>query len=80
MKVIKVSPYDVNLCKLVMGESTLLWNNDWLKGKLIEDFPQDSVADKKVLENVGSMITFRETRAYMDASNELVKANEIKII
>lgn len=63
-----------------MGESILLWNNDWLKGKLLEDFPQDSVVDKNVLENVVSIITFRETRAYMDASNELVKANEIKII
>ena len=80
MKVIKVSPYDVNLCKLVMGESILLWNNDWLKGKLLEDFPQDSVVDKNMLKNVGSIIIFRETRVYMDASNELVKANEIKII
>ena len=80
MKVIKVSPYDVNLCKLVMGESILLWNNDWLKGKLLEDFPQDSVVDKNVLENVGSIITFRETRAYMDASNKLVEANKVKII
>ena len=79
-KMYKVSPYDVNLCKLVMGESTLLWNNDWLKGKLIEDFPQDSVADKNVLENVGSIITFRETRAYMDVSNKLVEANKVKII
>ena len=41
---------------------------------------QESVVDKKVLENVVSIITFRETRAYMEASNELVKANEIKII
>lgn len=79
-KVYKVSPYDVNLCKLVMGESTQLWNNDWLKSKLIEDFPQDSVVDKKVLENVGSIITFRETRAYMDVSNKLVEANKVKII
>lgn len=63
-----------------MGESILLWDNDWLKSKLLEDFPQDSVVDKNVLENVGSIITFRETRAYMDASNKLVEANEIKII
>ena len=42
--------------------------------------PQESVVDKNVLENVVSIITFRETCAYMDASNELVKANEIKII
>ena len=76
----KVSPYDVNLCKLVMGDSTQLWNNDWLKSKLIEDFPQDSVVDRKVLKSVGAIITFRETRAYIDASNEFVKANEIKIV
>ena len=63
-----------------MGDSILLWDNDWLKSKLLEDFPQDSVVDKNVLENVGSIITFRETRAYMDASNKLVEANEIKII
>ena len=42
--------------------------------------PQESVVDKKVLENVVSIITFRETRAYMDALNELVKSNEIKIV
>ena len=66
--------------QLVKGESTQLWNNDWLKSKLIEDFPQDSVVDRKVLKSVGSIITFRETRAYMDASNEFVKANEIKTI
>ena len=42
--------------------------------------PQESVVDKKVLENVVSIITFRETRAYMDASNELFKANDIKTI
>ena len=63
-----------------MGESILLWDNDWLKSKLLEDFPQDSVVDKNVLENVGSIITFRETRAYMDASNKLVEANKVKII
>ena len=42
--------------------------------------PQESVVDKKVLENVVSIITFRETRAYMDVSNQLVEANKVKII
>lgn len=42
--------------------------------------PQESVVDRKVLKSVGSIITFRETRAYVDASNEFVKANEIKTI
>lgn len=42
--------------------------------------PQESVVDKKVLENVVPIITFRETRAYMDASNKLVEANKVKII
>lgn len=42
--------------------------------------PQESVVDKKVLENVVSIITFKGTRAYMDASNKLGEANKVKII
>jgi hypothetical protein len=61
------SPYDIRLCKVVMGEKVQLWNNSWLKDDLIRNFPQDSVVNKEVLAKVTPIITFRETRAYNEA-------------
>ena len=60
------SPYDVRLCKLVMGEDVQLWNNQWLKPELTNDFPQYQVVNNETLAKVTPVITFRETRAYLD--------------
>ena len=64
------SPYDIKLCKVVMGEKVQLWNNTWLKEDCIKDFPQESVVNKDVLAKVTPIITFRETRAYIETIDE----------
>jgi hypothetical protein len=64
------SPYDIRLCKVVMGEKVQLWNNSWLKEDFIKEFPQDSVVNKDVLAKVTPIITFRETRAYVEVAED----------
>lgn len=59
-------PYDLPLCKLVMGEKIDLWNNSWLKPSLIKSFPAGSIVNKVTLKKNDSIITFRETRAYFE--------------
>lgn len=61
------SPYDLPLCKLVMGENIDLWNNSWLKLSLTKGFPTDSIVNKETLKKNDSVITFRETRMYYDS-------------
>ena len=53
-----------------MGEKVQLWNNTWLKEDCIKDFPQESVVNKDVLAKVTPIITFRETRAYIETIDE----------
>ncbi len=60
-------PYDMRLCRLVMGEKVELWNNSWLKPTLTAHLPLASIVDKDTLKKVTPVITFRETRAYEDS-------------
>lgn len=71
----KVSPYDVRLCKIVMGEDLQLWNNAWLKTELTNNFPQPSIVNKETLAKVTPVITFRETRAYNEFYEEECEPN-----
>lgn len=64
------SPYDIRLCKVVMGEDTVLWNNTWLKKEFTTGVEQTSVVSAEVLEKVTPVITFRETRAYNEALDD----------
>lgn len=57
-------PYDMRLCRLVMGKKVELWNNSWLKPALTARFPLASIVDKETLKKVTPVITFREARAY----------------
>ena len=68
----KKSPYDMRLCKLVMGEEVQLWNNQWLKDELRSSFPILSVVNSELLAKAmdAHVITFRETRAYAEAIDE----------
>lgn len=59
-------PYDMRLCRLVMGEKVELWNNSWLKPALTASLPLASIVDKDTLKKNDSVITFRETRTYYD--------------
>ena len=58
------SPYEMRLCRLVMGEQVDLWNNSWLKPEFSKKLPLDTICDREVLKNTTPVITFRETRAY----------------
>ena len=62
--------YDMPLCKLVAGENIELWNNSWLKDEYVNGIPYADICDKKILKEAESVITFRETRAYIDVSQE----------
>lgn len=68
----KKSPYDMRLCKLVMGEEVQLWNNQWLKDELKSSFPILSVVNSEFLAKAmdAHVITFRETRAYAETVEE----------
>ena len=59
-------PYDADLCGIVMGKDQQLWNIDWLKPELAEAFPKFSIIDKETLAKVTPIITFKETRAYLE--------------
>lgn len=58
--------YDMRLCRLVMGEKVDIWNNSWLKPEITNLLSLDTIVDKETLKNVTPVITFRETRAYME--------------
>ena len=64
------SPYNIRLCKVVMGENVELWNNSWLKKDLIKNYKQTSVVCNEVLKKVTPIITFRETRAYHETTED----------
>lgn len=65
-----VSPYNIRLCKVVMGENVELWNNSWLKKDLTKNYKQTSVVCNEVLKKVTLIITFRETRAYLGTTED----------
>ena len=59
------SPYNLRLCRLVMGNKDVaLWNNEWLKPEFTAQMPYDTVVDQATLKKVTPVIVFRETRAY----------------
>ena len=63
------SPYSLRLCKLVMGNlDEQLWNNEWLKPKMVDNLPYDSIVNKDTLKKVTPVITFRETRTYIESA------------
>lgn len=64
------SPYNIRLCKVVMGENVELWNNSWLKKDLIKNYKQTSVVCNEVIKKVTPIITFRETRAYLETTED----------
>lgn len=65
-----VSPYNIRLCKVVMGENVELWNNSWLKKDLTKNYKQTSVVCNEVLKKVTLIIKFRETRAYLETTED----------
>ena len=63
------SPYTLRLCQLVAGKAVdPLWNNDWLKAEFTTDIPYNSVVDGETLKKVTPVITFRETRTYIESA------------
>ena len=63
------SPYALRLCQLVTGNEILsLWNNEWLKPEMVENLPYDSIVNKDTLKKVTPVITFRETRTYIESA------------
>ena len=59
------SPYKMRLCRLVAGDKDVeLWNNKWVKPKLLSGLHIHKIVDAETLKKVTSVITFRETRTY----------------
>ena len=64
-------PYDMPLCKVVVGERIAdLWNNSWLKPELVDAQLAASVVDTEVLEKLGPIISFRESQVYNETEYE----------
>lgn len=60
--------YDMPLCKLVAKKPTVLWNNDWLNPKMLKGFPTNSIANRKKLDELGSLIRIPDNRTYNENS------------
>lgn len=61
--------YTMPLCRFVMGESfDILWNNIWIKQEFLKDIPSESIIVDETIEHNTGIITFRETRAYMESN------------
>ena len=59
------SPYKMRLCRVVAGDKEVeLWNNEWVKPKLLSDLHVDRIVNADTLKKVIPVITFRETRIY----------------
>lgn len=66
-----ISPYSNRLCKVVMGEDIELWNNKWIKEKIVSKINVGSIVNLEILKEVTPVIIFRETRAYNEQMNAM---------
>lgn len=61
------SPYKMRLCRVVAGDKNVkLWNNEWVKPKLLAGLRINEVVNPETLKKVTPVITFRETRMYLE--------------
>lgn len=59
------SPYKMRLCRVVAGDKNVkLWNNEWVKPKLLAGLHIDEVVNPETLKKVTPVITFMETRIH----------------
>ena len=59
------SPYKMRLCCVVVGDKDVdLWNNEWVKSKLLSNLRVNGIVNAETLKKVTPVITFRETRLY----------------
>lgn len=59
------SPYKMRLCRVVAWDKNVkLWNNEWVKPKLLAGLHIDEVVNPETLKKVTPVITFRETRIH----------------
>ena len=61
------SPYKMRLCRVVAGDKNVeLWNNEWVKPKLLAGLHIEEIVNPETLKKVTPVITFRETRMYLE--------------
>lgn len=61
------SPYKMRLCRVVAEDKDVeLWNNEWVKTKLLSNVLVDGIVNAETLKKVTPVITFRETRMYYE--------------
>jgi hypothetical protein len=63
-KITDESHYELDLCRLVMGEEVSLWNNSWLSPDMYSELPYDRICDKKKLEEVTPVIKIKSRFMY----------------
>lgn len=74
-----LSPYKMKLCCVVAGDKGVeLWNNEWVKPKLLSDMNVNIIVDEETLKKVTPVITFRETRKYNECQYYLPTEDEIQ--
>lgn len=61
---LKRAPYEMLLCRLIMGEDIALWNNSWLKSELVSELPYETICNRELQKNVGNVVTFHERCSY----------------
>jgi hypothetical protein len=56
--------YEDKLCKLVNHQETLLWNSDWLTGKLKQIADKCKIINENIIEQMSPVITQKEVDAF----------------
>ena len=65
-----ISPYNMRLCRVVAGDKSVeLWNNKWVKPELLSNLHVNRIVNAETLKKVTPVITFRETRMYLEQNN-----------
>lgn len=64
------SPYKMRMCRVVAGGKNVeLWNNEWLKPQFLSGLHTNEIINAETLKKVTPVITFRETRMYLEQNN-----------
>jgi hypothetical protein len=69
--------YEDKLCKLMNHQEVLLWNSDWLTGKLKRIIDKCQIMNERIIEHMSPIITQKEVDAFHLQYDELDWDNDV---
>jgi hypothetical protein len=69
--------YEDKLCKLMNHQEVLLWNSDWLTGKLKQITDKCQIMNERIIEHMSPIITQKEVDAFHLQYDELDWDNDV---